>query len=205
MGCLIRENNTDISASGSEKLTEGNYITNKPFNEWAKWSHSWEGTKTYGFTGGYNKNGLYPGQTEAQAENRAYNGFWKPQGLDKIKDPSVAICCMWCVFWTGNMHLIYQAVEQPNIPGGRPKPVPKKHAKLNQNIIDRINQTDSKTLFTNIKKQLGWFTIDNMSSEYHSGLIRRWFSVNYHENLLKNNQCSKTMSSSNFRQYLSKL
>ena len=102
------------------------------------------------------------------------------------------------------MHLIYQAVEQPNIPGGRPKPVPKNHANLNQNIIDRINQTDSKTLFTNIKKQLGWFTIDNMSSQFHSGLIRRWFSVNYHTELLKNDQCSKTMSS-DFRQYLSKL
>ncbi len=205
MSCLIIENNTVLSTSVSENLTEGDYISNKPFNDWAKWSHSWEGTKTYGFTGGYNKNGLYPGQTEAEAENRAYNGFWKPQNLDKIKDSSVAICCMWCAFWTGNVHLIYQAVEQPNIPGGRPVPVPRNHAKLNENIINRINQTNPKTLFTNIKKQLGWFTIDNMQSKYHKGLIRRWFSVNYHQELLKSDQCSKTMSASEFRQHLSKL
>ncbi len=182
-----------------------NFKAEKPFREWANWSHSWEGTKHYGFTGGKYKDGLYKGLTQAQAEKMAYEQFWQRHNLDGIKDGNIAICCMWCVFWTGNAHLIYQAVENPKVSGGRPKPIPKGHAVLDKKIIDKINTINPKKLFNDIKRQLGWFTVNNMQEKYHNGLMKRWFSVNYGPRMLKNGQSNKTMSKTDFLAMLDKL
>ena len=179
--------------SNSTTLSSGTYIASKPFNEWAKWSHSWEGTKTYGITGGKYKEGLYPGITETEADEYAMKNFWKPNNIDSIKDSSVAISCMFCVYWTGNMHLVYQAVENPNVYGGRPNPLPRNHARLDNDIINKINQIEPLKIFTNIKKQLGWFGQKNQPQVYRKGHRRRWYSINFHEQLILNQNFNKTI------------
>lgn len=189
----VAANGGSVNGSGNESniLTSGSYITNKPFMEWAKWSHSWEGTGTYGFTAGKYKEGLYKDLTEQGAEEKAMSMFWKPNNIDLIKDPSVAIACMWCVFWTGNAHLLYQVAENPDVYGGRPKPLPKGHYRMSKELVDKLNQLDPYRAFTKIKKQLGWFGQLSQSSKNHYGHRNRWCTVNFHQELIKNNSGKK--------------
>lgn len=192
-------NGTTKDSASSVSLSSGSYVSNKPFMEWAKWSHTWEGTGTYGFTAGKYKEGLYPGLTEEGAEEKAMNMFWKPNNIDLIKDPSVAIACMWCVFWTGNAHLLYQAIENPDVYGGRPKPLPKGHYRMSKELIDKINQQDPHRIFQKIKKQLGWFG-------WLSGHRNRWFTVNFHEKLIHNDGTKfKVLPQEEFLKMLEKL
>lgn len=199
-------NGTTKDSASSVSLSSGSYVASKPFMDWAKWSHTWEG-KSFGITLGKYKEGILGnGSTEQDAEKWAMENVWAPNNLDLIKDPSVAIACMWCCFWTGNAHLIYQAVENPDVYGGRPKPVPKGHFRISKELVNKINQQDPHRIFQKIKKQLGWFGQLSQSSVYHNGHRRRWYSVNFHEKLIHNDGTKyKVLPETEFLQMIEKL
>jgi len=201
--------NTNASTGSSESnkitLTNGNYVASKPFNDWAEWSHSWEGFH-YGFTGGKNANGIYKDLTNEKAKEIAMRDYWKPNNIDLIKDSSVAIACMWCVFWTGNAHLLYQAIENPNEYGGRPNPLPKGHYRMSEELVNKINQQQPSTMFTKIKKQLGWFGQLSQPQRFHYGHRKRWYTVNFHNQLILNDGTNfKVLEQPEFLQMLEKL
>jgi len=191
--------NGGVASSGSKNVDissqSGNYITNKPFTDWATWSHSWEGPETFGHTAGKYKEGVIKDVTPEKADKRSMDEFWKPNNISLINDPSVAIVCMHCVFWTGNAHLLYQVKDNPDVYGGRPmgKNLPRGHYRMSQALIDYFNRSDALYIFTKIQKQLGWYGQISMGPKWHFGHRRRWYSIKFHQRLLLNGEVGRNI------------
>lgn len=179
------------------------------FDRWWNWSCSWEGRKsdgseTYGWTHhaeeGYNKK---YGNDSSDIKTKAYKSFWQDNNIDKIKDPEIAIMCMWICYWTGNPSIIKLALDgveevkdknvysrilgNSDVSASLPK-----GGKMTSTMIDSINSYSQPMILAKRIKYHAGKAIENAitsdGSQYavkYSGHRRRWRSIGY--KVLKNN------------------
>jgi hypothetical protein len=174
------------SAVSGDKKTNP---VNSTFMQWYDWSMSWEG-KYGGVTKSemeqYKRDG--GSSSNPSIEDIALVTAWDANHLSNVKDPSVALVCMYTIYWTGNCALIYNALNGTSYSNTKKSPW-----RLKPNDIATINNRSSQELFNKIKKQAGEFILNPPSraalpdgGDPGPGWRRRWFSINYGPSLITN-------------------
>ena len=193
------------AVSGGENTAH----VNSTFMQWYEWSMSWEG-EYGGITKiareQYVKDGGKSGNPTIK--EIALVSSWNANHLSDIKDPSVALVCMYTIFWTGNCSLIYNSLN--DYPYSKTKATP---WRLKTNDIATINSRSPQILFNKIKKQTGEYILNPPSwaslpsgEDPGPGWRRRWFSINYGPSLVTNGGMgTKRYSEQDLRDAMAKL
>lgn len=204
-------NDTDLTRLfGNAVTSDGNTSSaNSSFMQWYDWSMSWEGGYG-GVTRAAKEQYIQDGGTSSNPSIKdiALVTAWDANHLSNINDQSVAIACMYTIFWTGNCALIYNALNGTQYSNTKRNPW-----RLKTNDIATINSRPAQEFFNKLKKQAGEFILNPPSwaalpggGDPGPGWRRRWFSINYGPSLTTNaGMGSKAYSETELRNAMASL
>lgn len=190
-----------------EALFGNSVQSGNAFDQWFKWSNSWEGGYG-GITGNAIKQYKIDGGTSSNPSARdiALTSFWNANHLNQIKDASVAILSMYSLFWHGNGQCVANVAHNRNYSSSSSSPY-----RLKESDINILNNMPPKAAFNKIKKQIGEYIINPPSyklpkgGDPRPGWIRRWFSIDYGPSLKMNAEAKSGYSEQDLRNAMAKL